>query len=108
MSGITQVSEHTFEIGGMGASLPQPPPSRELSAPPTTVLAKVQARAIASGSSSATDCRALVKQLRARLRDVKRELKAKKTLEQERDQLQRLIRAATTELDNVRRLRAAG
>ncbi len=107
VSGITQISEHTFEIGGMGAAAQQPPP-REFTAPPAAVLARVHAQAVSAGTSRATDCRALLKQLRTRLREVKREIKAKKSLEQERDQLQRLIRAATNELDNVRRLRSAG
>lgn len=103
MNGVTQVSEHMFEIGGNG--IPEIPESA-----PTTVTVKPRratAPAVAS-TGSATDVRALLAQLRARLRDVKRELKAKKALEQEREQLQRLIKAATTELDNVRRLRATG
>ena len=50
----------------------------------------------------------MLRQMKARLREVKRGIAAAKKLERERDQLLRLIRAANTELDNVRRIRAAG
>lgn len=114
MNGVTQLSSHTFEIGGMGAAGPQDPPIQMVAvatAPPNVQVAPLADPARATDLSkpeSPLTARQLLTQLRSRLRDVKRELKAKGALEKERDQLQRLIRAATTELDNVRRLRAAG
>ena len=110
---VTQVSEHTFEIGGMPAAVALPPPPAPpapapaaVPAPPPAVTAgPAKGAAIADKPPTA---RQLLAQMRARLREVKRALADKKALEQERDQLLRLIRAATTEIDNVRRIRAAG
>jgi hypothetical protein len=107
MSGVTRVSEHTYEIGSMGAAVPQEPPPAPASVPlPASQPVKPAARQ--ATAVQPLDLRTQLAQLRARLRDVQRELKNKKALEFERDQLQRLIKAATTEIDNVRRLRAAG
>lgn len=104
MSGVTQVSEHTFEIGGMGGAAEPLRVDPPLSSPAAVKIAR---EAITSNPKAPTT-RQILAQLRGRLRDVKRELRNKKALEREREQLQRLIKAATTELDNVRRLRAAG
>lgn len=77
-------------------------------------LARVNARAAAKAARPAGECpRSLahvVRELRARLRVVEREIKARKTLESERAQLLRLIDAAKAERQggNVRRLRTAG
>jgi hypothetical protein len=106
---VTQVSAHTFEIGGMGASVPEPAEFEQQLTPAAT--AKSQPKAIKSSPEqpgARLDTRALLAQLKTRLRDVKREITRLRGLERERDQLQRLIKAANTELDNVRRLRAAG
>ncbi len=113
MKGITQVSEHTFEIGGSGAAPVAVeiggPVVQSVTAPPIMVPAPVAPVAVQPAASGRPlTARQLLTQLRARLREVNRELVTKKALEQERAQLQRLIKAATTELDNVRRLRAAG
>jgi len=105
VNGVTQVSEHTFEIGGMGASAPQPLPPEVPSVPAPAVQ---RAKPAPPTPTSATDVRALLGQLKARRKAVRAELKTKAALERELAQLERLIRAAKTELDNVRRLRAAG
>jgi len=101
VSGFTQLSEHTFEIGGTGEVARVIAPAQPATAP-IAVAARV---ADPSGPLSAAK---MLQQMRARLREVKRQIAACKKLELERDQLQRLIRAANTELDNVRRIRAAG
>lgn len=59
-------------------------------------------------SSEALSTRKLLTQLRARLRDINREIATRKKLEAERDQIRRLISAAEAERNNVRRIRAAG
>jgi hypothetical protein len=92
-----------FEIGGPGVPVIAEQPSV---APPAALPAK--AVAAQAAPSSATDVRALLGQLNARRKAVKAELKTKGALERELAQLERLMRAAKTELDNVRRLRAAG
>lgn len=113
---VTRVSEHTFEIGGPG--LPVVPDSVEVFAPVVpSVTALPSSLPAPSPAPLACDivavparpptAREMLAQMRARLRDVKRELADKKKLERERDQLLRLIRAATQEIDNVRRLRSA-
>lgn len=56
----------------------------------------------------AMTARELLNKLKARHGEVKREIRKLKALEAEKAQLERLIRAAKTEVDNVRRLRAAG
>lgn len=110
MSGVTQVSAHTFEIGGMAAAAPSTAltPSQEPAEPPLAPHTKPVRAGLPAPHGKPPTARQILAQLRARLREVKRELSNKKALERERDQLQRLIKAATTELDNVRRLRAAG
>lgn len=50
----------------------------------------------------------VLRQLKDRLRTVEREIRARKTLEAERDQIRRLIGATKNERDNLRRLRSAG
>ena len=50
----------------------------------------------------------LLKQLKARLRVVEREIKARKALEIEREQIKRLIAAANNERTNLRAIRATG
>ena len=102
MNGVTQVSAHTFEIGGMGAAIPQeaPQPGPVRQTPARSVPAVTTEEPLTAAS--------LLRQLKQRRRVVRAELKHKKRLETELAQIERLIRAATTELDNVRRLRAAG
>lgn len=51
--------------------------------------------------------RQLVSQLKARLREVEREIKIRKSLEQERSQIARLLDAAQNE-NNLRRIRPTG
>jgi hypothetical protein len=113
MSSVTRVSEHTFEIGGMGAAVPQP--VIEVGAPvvqtvtaPMVVTPALPAPALPAACAKLLTAKQMLAQAKARLRQVTRELADKKALERERDQLQRLIQAATKEIDNVRRLRAAG
>lgn len=50
----------------------------------------------------------VLRQLKARLRVVEREIKARKSLELERDQIKRLIAAAKNERSNLRAIRATG
>ncbi len=50
----------------------------------------------------------VMRQLKARLRVVEREIKARKLLEAERDQIMRLIAAAKNERNNLRAIRATG
>lgn len=50
----------------------------------------------------------VLRQLKARLRVVEREIKTRKSLERERGQIQRLITAAKNERTNLRAIRAAG
>lgn len=107
MNGVTQVSEHVFEIGGMGASVAQEPPAAP-EATPVLPTSKPAPTRFISAPEAPLNTRAILAQLKTRLRDVKREIARLRNLERERDQLQRLIKAANTELDNVRRLRAAG
>jgi hypothetical protein len=110
MRGVTQVSEHTFEIGGMGDA-----PLMTVTAPlapapvvPQPIIVSAQRPVDEFDHAAPLSAAKMLAQMKARLRVVKREIAAAKKLERERDQLQRLIRAANTELDNVRRLRAAG
>lgn len=102
------VSENCFQIGGQGAApaeQAQPIPQ----SPPAQSMAPKQARAAAESSAPAVlSTRQLLSQLRARLRVVEREIKTRKALEEERGQIKRLISAALTERDNVRRIRDAG
>lgn len=115
-AGVTQVSAHTFEIGGMGVAAVQPvvdataPVQQSVTAPlPPAPAAKAPlGYDIVAAPGKPPTLRQQLAQMKARLREVKREIATKKALERERDQLQRLIRAATQEIDNVRRLRAAG
>lgn len=111
--------EHCFQIGEQGATnmkapAPQPPPAQVQQALPLQmtaekVVAPVAAAATQPSSEPAVlSTRQLMAQLRARLRVVEREIKARKTLEQERDQIRRLIGAAQQERNNLRRIRVAG
>lgn len=50
----------------------------------------------------------VMRQLKARLRVVEREIKARALLEAERDQIKRLIAAAKNERTNLRAIRATG
>jgi hypothetical protein len=107
-----QASSFTFQIGAMEAADPQPSPTREPMAHAAR-LAPIARPAPVASARSASDATVLtaaqlISQLKARLRVVEREIRARKTLESERGQLKRLIDAALTERDNVRRLRSAG
>lgn len=114
---VTQISAHTFEIGGMGVVLPQPvvdataPVMQSVTAP--VAVSIVAAPAVATPPPALTaevkplTAKQMLAQMKARLKVVERELVAKTELERERDQLRRLIRAAKNETDNVRRLRSA-
>ncbi len=104
---MKQIGEHTFEFGGddendgfkgfaaLKAAAAQPSPE-----PPKPPTQKKK-------SSDKLTTRQLVSQLKARLKEVDREIKIRKSLEQERAQIARLLDAAKNE-NNLRRLRAAG
>lgn len=101
---MKQIGEHTFEFGGddendgfkgfaaLKAAAVQPSPQ-----PPTQK----------KKSSDKLTTKQLVAQLKSRLKEVEREIKIRKSLEQERAQIARLLDAAKNE-NNLRRLRAAG
>ncbi len=103
---MKQIGEHTFEFGGddehdgfkgfAALKAAAVPPSPEQPKPPTQ-----------KKSSDKLTTRQLVSQLKARLKEVDREIKIRKSLEQERAQIARLLDAAKNE-NNLRRLRAAG
>jgi len=102
---------HVFQIGGVSF---EEPPSRARAEQPVAV-AVTEARPVAvpvcapiSNSSAPIPAAKLISQLRARLRVVEREIKARKKLEAERDQIKRLIAAADNERNNLRAIRAAG
>lgn len=107
-----KIHDHCFQIGDQSSP---PAPARPRASPlptpavalPPTIAASVEPTAKKAPARSLTT-RQLLAELRARLRVVEREIKARKTLEKERDQIQRLIAAANNELDNLRRIRAAG
>jgi hypothetical protein len=99
-----RVAEHTFQIGGsdeQSVALPEP-----VAAPPPKPAGA--SRPAATVESDVLTTRQLLSKLKARLRVVEREIKARKSLEIERGQIKRLIDAALTERDNVRRIRSAG
>lgn len=114
------LQEHTFQIGGgtivseFGAVEAPPDPRRRPAAPPVPVLtpavAAVPVPVVAPPFQppKQLSTRQILSQLKARLRVVEREIRVRKTLEQERDRIRRLIAAANQERDNLRRIRSAG
>lgn len=98
---------HCFQIGGQE---PGPAPKlddQEWKSAQPLVLTGPTAKPSAKAPETRTT-KTLVAELRARLRVVEREIRARKSLEDERDSLRRLIAAAKSETNNVRRIRAAG
>jgi hypothetical protein len=110
------IQEHVFQIGDMAAAAPgvadpepsPPPASAPQKRAAQAVRPPAQPAAPAAAPSQQLSTRQIVAQLKARLRVVEREIKTRRALEKERDQIKRLIAAALTEHDNVRRLRSAG
>ena len=92
---------HLFQIGGQDVG-----PAPIIEEQRAIVVHKTPA--VGKPELEPLNGKAIVSQLRARLRVVEREIKARKALEEERDALKRLIHAAKTDRDNVRRIRAAG
>lgn len=109
-----KIHDHCFQIGDQSsppapARRQDPPQVAAPVAPQTTTTAAPAVELTAKkASAQPLTTRRLLADLKARLRVVEREIKARKTLEKERDQIQRLIAAANNELDNLRRIRAAG
>jgi hypothetical protein len=112
-----QPEEHVFQIGGVGPEAATEPTARHRDPTSAVVFQDIEQRAAESAKRVSTALHAkgepvptktLLAQLRARLRVVEREIKARKLLEQERDQIKRLIAAATNERNNLRAIRAAG
>ena len=105
---------HSFQIGdfrGFEQLKEVPMPVAPVTAPVVSappVAAPVPTTVVASAPAAVLTTAKLLSQLRARLRVVEREIKQRKTLEQERDTIKRLIAASLNERDNVRRLRSAG
>jgi hypothetical protein len=134
MSGVSPVigldglvQEHAFQIGDMSAALPAPAPvaARSVQIPPASPPmdredgdhvkhaegSRLANEKFASGKApekQELNTREVISLLKRRLRFVEREIKSRKALEKERDQIKRLIAAALTERDNVRQLRSAG
>lgn len=108
-----EADPHVFEIGGYASAAPPPVLAQqtvesagtEASALPVHATPALPERAV-DGAPLTT--RQLLAQLRARLRIVEREIKARQSLEVERGQIKRLIAAAKTERNNVRAIRVAG
>ena len=111
------VHANCFQIGDQNDAPIVPP---EHVAPPAVARSETQERReqVAKPVASVTKAtpiqdaplttRKLIAQLKARLKKVEREIKVRKTLESERDQIRRLIAAAETERNNLRRIRDAG
>jgi predicted secreted protein len=96
-----------FQIGGQepGAAPKLDDQEWKLAQP---LVVSAPATAQAPKPTKPRTARTLVAELRTRLREVEREIRARKNLEDERDSLKRLIAAAKSETNNVRRIRAAG
>lgn len=92
------VAENCFQISDR-EHLPKLP-AVTINSAPTSRRAQKSSEPLAVGS--------VLKQLTDRLRVVEREIRRRSKLEQERDQLKRLISAAKIERSNLRRIRAAG
>lgn len=103
---------HVFEIGGFASAVvPITEPSAHVAQPSSQLIAPAPVTPVAPESTpegKPLTTRQLLAQLRARLRVVEREIKARQSLETERGQIKRLIAAAKTERNNVRAIRAAG
>lgn len=112
LDGNGDVASHCFQLGGD----PRDAKPAAVAEQRQTVVTTASARQVTPAATKPTVQSAdtplstaqILKQLRQRLRVVEREIKARKALEKERQQIQRLIQAALTETDNVRRLRSAG
>ncbi len=105
---MKQVSKHCFQIGGDDDSdngFKDFAVLKAAAAEPTSP--SVQPQAPKKLASDKLTTKQLVSQLKARLKEVDREIKIRKSLEQERAQIARLLDAAKNE-NNLRRLRAAG
>lgn len=115
-----QPEQHVFQLGaGPVAQPPKAGPASEFEvsaaeladvvAPPPRGAAAQQAQvAKAPAEPKPLSTADVLRQLKARLRVVEREIKTRKTLEAERDQIQRLITAAKNERSNLRAIRATG
>jgi len=93
-----------FDVSSAELAAVVPPPVRGQAAPRATAEPVAPA---ASGSKPVSTAE-VMRQLKARLRVVEREIKARKLLEFERDQIMRLIAAAKNERNNLRAIRATG
>ena len=117
-----RAQSHCFQLGGQddvpAAEIPKPSVEPAEVRPVAGAPARprehreawdvvINTRPLTTGAQTLS-ARELVRQLRARLKIVEREIRARKALEEERGQLQRLIAAARHESDNVRRIRSAG
>jgi hypothetical protein len=113
---------HVFQLGA-GPVAPQAATSTgfdvstaelaDVVMPPQRAAQPTQAALAAPAATKQTEAKPLntaevMRQLKARLRVVEREIKARKSLETERDQIQRLISAAKNERNNLRAIRATG
>lgn len=101
-----RIAEHCFQLGDDPRAR-RAAPQTEQDPAPVKFTAQPAQRRHAQPSSTVTVAQ-LLKQLRARLRVVEREIKSRQKLEEERSQIKRLIAAALADRDNVRRLRSTG
>jgi len=109
-NGNASADPHVFEFGEQFAPRPQAgepvvlATAEPLAPIPTAVEAKALDFALQPMSTTQ-----LLRDLKTRLRYVEREIKARKTLEKERDQIRRLIKAAKQDKATIHALkRAAG
>lgn len=93
-------SEHDISLAELGDVVAPPRP-----APVTPQQSAAPQVPVAPAPLSTAS---VLKQLKARLRVVESEIKARKSLESERDQIKRLIAAANNERTSLRAIRAAG
>lgn len=110
--GQVLADSHVFEFGDQFAPRPQveePAAASAAAAPIETLTAAVNAKPALPSALQPMTTAQLIRDLKNRLRVVEREIKARKTLEKERDQIRRLIQAAKQNKATVHAIkRAAG
>lgn len=102
---------HVFEFGEQFAPRPQveEPAASSAAAPIETFTAAVNAKPALPPALQPMTTAQLIRDLKHRLRFVEREIKARKALEKEREQIRRLIQAAKQNKATVHAIkRAAG
>ncbi len=104
---MKQISEHCFQFGGDDENDGMAGMAALKAATAASVAAVSPPPPKPTPKSDKLTTRQLVAQLKSRLKEVEREIKIRKSLEQERAQIARLLDAAKNE-NNLRRIRAVG